>query len=235
MRLVTLAAGLGLSVLPAVAANAAAVTFNFNTTAPPQSYFNSQFLTNGQVLTPDIGDATQKATVGITDPINPNQAFQLEDGPSAGYGPGLVLESVQDSSSILKLTFTRPVYTVNFDFGVIYGGSAGFPAPPTDQNSLTASAFLTSSSPSPFTSVSSGGGVYNATFDQYFGHLTLSSQVSFTTVSFGLSNTTLSDTMALDNIVADDTFTVPEPGAIALGVALALPAAWRLRRRKRAK
>ena len=238
MRSVTLFAGIGLTMLSAAGASAATVTYNFDTTTAPQNYFNGKYFTNTMpALTPDIGDATQKATVNIIDPIDTTQALQLESAAGVGFvpplAPGLVLQSIQDSSTVLRLTFTRPIYTVNFDFAV---AAANFFSPPVDPNSLVVSAYATSGSTTPIASNSSGGGPYNSSFGEYMGHLSLSSAVSFSTLSFGLSNTSLGDTYILDNIaVSDDAPVVPEPGAIALGLALAAPAAWQVRKRKRAR
>ncbi len=232
MRFTTLAVGIVLGALPSVAANAATVRFNFNTTTAPQNYFTSEYLTQGQVLTPDIGDATQKATVGIVDPINVSQALQLEDSQGVLLGSGNVLQAVQDSSTVLRLTFARPVYTVNFDFAVL---AAAFPPPPIDLNTLVISGYATSSSSTPIATNSSGGNPYVSN-GEYLGHLTLSSAFSFSTISFGLSDTTTGDTFALDNIDADDQpAPVPEPGVIALGLSLGLPALWRLGKARKSR
>ena len=224
-----------LAAMSPLAANAASVTFNFNSHTP------GPYLQPSDTLTPEIGTG-QTATVGILNANNPNQAFQFVDSNISGFKPaangvntGTNISDAEGSGDVFQLVFSHAIHTLNLNFTVIPG--ADFP-PNTNVNPLQVSAFLNQNSATPLATALGFGNAYNSTnVDQYFGNLTLTSVVGFTTVDLSLfnPNATPSDTFAFDDITADDSAlsNVPEPGAIALALALGLPAAWRLRKARK--
>ncbi len=230
-----------LCALSPLAANAASVTFNFDSS----NYTVGQYFFNGQTLTPDATNTPPafNARVGIVGANNSSQAFQLNPGVFFNNN-GLSLASTEGPNDIFRLTFVsaanasilRPITSLTFHFTVQSGDISPAGPPATDPASLRVSGgSLVGNNFVSTRSQSSGGGAYDPNIGGYSGNLVLTNPLAFTTVQFQLFNNITQDTFTLDDIVADDTPDVPEPGAVALGLALGLPALWRLSKARRSR